>query len=98
MRLVPPLVVDAGRSERSDCVGAFAIGEAPGMNWLALAVLSSFAALLAGAVGWSAPATRGRTLARRVFICLVLLAVMFFAVTANETTAFWPTQSSPAAW
>jgi hypothetical protein len=61
------------------------------MSWLALAVLSSCAALLAGAVGWSVPATRGRTVARWLFVLLVVLASVFFVLTAGETSAFWQT-------
>jgi len=60
------------------------------MNWLTLAVITSFAALLVGAVGWSVPATRGGTLARQLFLVLIVLAVVFFVLTARETSAFWP--------
>jgi hypothetical protein len=59
------------------------------MSWLALAVVTSFAALLAGAVGWSVPAAPQRTWARRLFTFLLVLAAGFFALTAGETSAFW---------
>lgn len=62
------------------------------MSWLGLAVLSSLAALLAGAVGWSVPATRGRTMARWLCVFLMALAVVFFALTVGEPSAFWQTR------
>jgi len=52
------------------------------MNWLAMAVMTSIAALVAGAVGWSGRSASARSLSRSLFAIFLVLALVLFLVAA----------------
>jgi hypothetical protein len=57
------------------------------MTWLALAVVTSIAALTAGAVGWSGAGARIEAVARALSVILLLLALNLFVVAALRETS-----------